>query len=407
MKLLVGPGLRDPRGDEAFLVTALKKAADIRTFDADSGDFQSVLKSLPYGWHPDAVLVRDAEFYRLPGGLERAECPVVGLIGDYNLSLNRMLPIMDMFDYFLCDSKGVRIFRRLGYRNCEFFCLYGYDPGFHRDYSMPKEYDIVFIGNLNYKVQQERLNYLHRLASLGRKFRVYIDQMIFGAEYVNILNRSHLVFNRSIRDEVNMRFFEAPACGAVVMNNHIGELDLLGFRPGQHYLPYEDSLEEAVTRYFEWPESRRVSLKEEMRCTLQGHSYEKRAYDMVEHLQEIEIDLPKRKSFASQRDMNQRWARYVSNQVHIPGMGWVNGSLHPIPVQWQRYLVDHELEIENLDFEMWFWWMDILEASGLKEYLCKFMTERLLVLESFGCYQEIQEKIRSKLNRQMYGFSMS
>ncbi|MBW1681774.1 MAG: hypothetical protein JRJ83_10090 [Deltaproteobacteria bacterium] len=106
MKLLVGPGLRDPNGNEAHL-------------------------------------------------------------GDYNLSLGQMLPIMCCFDYFFCDSKGVRIFRKLGFQNCEFLCLYGFDPELHRDYGLEKMWDVAFVGNLNHAIQQERESHLFRLARLA------------------------------------------------------------------------------------------------------------------------------------------------------------------------------------------------------------------------------------------------
>lgn len=114
MRLLVGPGLYDPRGNEAFLVKALKKVADVKTFDQKASSFEDVLSGLPNGWNPDAIVVRDAEFYKIPSGIERADFPIFGLVGDYNLSLNQMLPILGCFDYFFCDTKGVRIFQQIG-----------------------------------------------------------------------------------------------------------------------------------------------------------------------------------------------------------------------------------------------------------------------------------------------------
>ncbi|MBW2103755.1 MAG: hypothetical protein JRH05_14070 [Deltaproteobacteria bacterium] len=170
MKLLVGPGLRDPNGNEAHLVRSLKRMADVVTFDQQVDTLDGLLATLPSGWKPDAMLVRDAEFYRLPRGLEQAEFPVFALVGDYNLSLGQMLPIMCCFDYFFCDSKGVRIFRKLGFQNCEFLCLYGFDPELHRDYGLEKMWDVAFVGNLNHAIQQERESHLFRLARLADRY---------------------------------------------------------------------------------------------------------------------------------------------------------------------------------------------------------------------------------------------
>ena len=81
LKLLVGPGLADPRGNEAFLVKALKRVADVVTFDHNPKRFEDVLRALPARWTPDAVLVRDAEYYKIPAGLEAVEYPVFCLLG--------------------------------------------------------------------------------------------------------------------------------------------------------------------------------------------------------------------------------------------------------------------------------------------------------------------------------------
>ncbi|HDI78183.1 MAG TPA: hypothetical protein ENF54_00940, partial [Desulfobacteraceae bacterium] len=183
MKLLIGPGLYDPKGNEAHLVKSLKKVADVKTFDHTHRNFKDVIDSLPRGWRPEVILIRDAEFYKMPMSLEEADCPVFALIGDYNLTLNQILPVLGVFDYFFCDTKGVRIFNKLGFYNCDFFCLYGYDKDIHKDYGLEKDIDIVFIGNLNHQVQKKRESLLFRLAKLGRYFRIVIDTDIFGTDY--------------------------------------------------------------------------------------------------------------------------------------------------------------------------------------------------------------------------------
>jgi len=58
MKLLVGPGLFDPRGNEAFLVKALKRVADVKTFEQTASNFEDILSNLPHNGNPDAIVVR-------------------------------------------------------------------------------------------------------------------------------------------------------------------------------------------------------------------------------------------------------------------------------------------------------------------------------------------------------------
>jgi len=405
MKLLIGPGLSDPKGDEAFLVKALRKVADVKTFDSGIKDFEQLVRSVPHGWTPDAIVIRDAEYYKMPSGLERAELPIFGLIGDYNLSYNQMLPVLGCFDHFFCDSKGVRIFKKLGFNNCEFFCLYGFDPEVHHPYPSKKEWDVVFIGNLNAAVQQDREEYLYQLATLSGNYRIHIDTLIFGSEYASMLSKSHLVFNRSIRDEVNMRFFEAIGCGSVVMNNHLSELDELGLVPDQHYLVFDD-VQATVVRYFkEWSAAERDRIRENAKQVMHEHTYDRRAQDLVKKIQTTRIDISKRR-FAglAEKERKKRWIRYRCDEVDVPGLGrW--HRYDPTMVGWQKHLTRNELEIRSLDFNMWFWWMDLLAASGLHSYLAQFMMERQSLLSSFGCYRDVANTLRERLNILLYGFT--
>lgn len=400
MKLLIGPGLYDPKGNEAHLIKSLKKVADVKTFDSKYNNFQEVLNSLPNGWNPDAILIRDAEYYKIPPFLEVAEYPIFALIGDYNLTLNQMLPIIGVFDYFFCDTKGVRIFNKLGFYNCEFFCLYGYDPDIHKDYGLKKDIDIVFIGNLNHMIQKKREKLLYHLAKLGKYFKVHIDTNVFGIDYAKMLNRSHLVFNYNIRDEANMRFFEAMGCNSIVINRHIEELDLLGFIPNLHYLEGKN-LQESVFKFFhKWGIKKKECMKDAIKEILPQHSYNSRAEELVKRIKKLMNNncvLRREFSLLSKKQREQRWRRYLLDEIEIKGMGKLH-TFHPKMLEWQRYIVDNELKIENLDFSMWKWWIELLKVSGLYGPLLEFLMEKEELIEQFGCYKEILKVIRSEIN---------
>ena len=405
MKVLIGPGLHDPKGNEAFLVAALKRAADVQPFSAGLR-WEQIEASLPAGWTPDVIIIRDAEFYHMPVGIEKAEYPIVGLIGDYNLSLNQMLPVVGVFDYFFCDTKGLRIFRKLGFNNCDFFCLYGYDSNTHKNFGLSKDIDVVFIGNLSSGIQQERDEYIYQLARLDRKYKVLITTGVFGDEYVHLLNRSHLVFNRSIRDEVNMRFFEALACGAVVMNNYLDELRLMGFVANEHYLEYDD-VAEGVDRFFqEWTAENRAQMVQKAAGILAGHSYDDRAAQLLARIAQLDLNPASRlMRELPEKDASNRWERYLASEVNLPGLGKVP-RFHPIVVNWSKQLLSTELEMKGFDFAMWSWWIELLQASGLEAYLSRFLAERLALLDRFECFQEEAGRIKTLLNRILYGFSI-
>jgi hypothetical protein len=304
-----------------------------------------------------------------------------------------MLPIMGAFDHFFCDLKGVRIFKDLGFTNCEYFCLYGFDPEIHKPFGGQKEWDVLFVGNLNHEVQREREQHLYRLARLADKYRVHIGTGIFGAEYARLLANSILVFNQSIRDEANMRFFEALACGAFVLNPRIEELDLLGFSPDEHYLAYE-SLEDAVNGYFQcWPESKKREAAEKSRLALEQHSYEARALELIRRIAGIEVDISKRPlRHLSREQIQARWDMHHCEHIDVAGLGRV-GRYDQRMVIWQTHLVNNNLEIRNFDFLMWIWWINLLSVSGLRSYLARFLDEKERLLESFGCYRKVAAQI--------------
>jgi hypothetical protein len=77
---------------------------------------------------------------------------------------------------------------------------------------------------------------------------------------------------------------------------------------------------------------------------------------------------------------------------------------NPIIVGWQKCLIENELDINNFDFDMWSWWIDLLSVSGLDSYLIQFLAERENLLASMDCYQGVAKKIQDKLNTLVYGF---
>src|SRR5437764_521453 len=76
------------------------------------------------------------------------------------------------------------------------------------------------------------------LAGLGDRYRVVIRTGVFGAEYRALLRRAKVVFNRSARGECNRRALEAPAAGAVLLQEAENREVPLYLDPGAEYVPY-------------------------------------------------------------------------------------------------------------------------------------------------------------------------
>lgn len=398
MKILLGPGLHDPKGNEAFLVAAMKRHANVRTFDAHG------IHQQPDDWTPDAVIVRDAEYYPIMPGIENVECPIIGLVGDYNLTLPRMLPIMGMFDHIFCDLRGVELFSKLGHRNVDYFCLYGYDPGLHRDYGMPKNNDVVFVGNLNFAVQQDRARYLHDLLKLRDRYKIVIASNVYGEDYARLLNSARVVANFPVRGELNMRFFEAYGCGAVCMQPLSQELIDSGFDDYEDYTPIKDGDCESGLRY-----AIRYSRSDASREKFEEFTYDRQAKELISNIDALLPTLaPKARKFRIMPDVekNRRWAQYHAPSHDTPP--WDNrlSLFDPRLVRYQKDIVDNVGDIPNFNFDQWAWWIDLLLANGYNNAAQEFMAEKEDMLRCFAGFGAIKEKLRKRLNVEAYGFCL-
>ncbi|MEZ5990297.1 MAG: glycosyltransferase [Planctomycetota bacterium] len=192
-------------------------------FDGHAQGFDELMAMLPADFEPDALLFFWPDQEPVPEGLERAPFPVVGLLSDYNLSLPHVTGLWPYFDAMLCDRPGLPVLGRLGFGAVGPIGQYSFRPDVHRVHTdeggapLPRDLDLVFAGNLNPVVQRERAPWLDRLRALGDRARVFVGQVPLGEDYGRLLSRARLAFNRSIRGECNLRAFEAPACGALLL----------------------------------------------------------------------------------------------------------------------------------------------------------------------------------------------
>jgi hypothetical protein len=231
-----------------MLVEGVHYPYDI-AFDPARGSWRELAAALPRGFRPDFVLLWWPDQEPLPADLHECEATVVGVISDYNLTLPQLTALQSCFDVLLCDRAGVPLFERLGFADVRWFCQYSWKRPFHRLHAdVARDLDVGFAGNLNPAVQRERAPWLARLAALGsRGVGVEVRQGLRGADYGRFLNRCRIGFNRSIRGEMNLRAFEVPACGALLLMER-GNLEVRDFfADGEECVLYgDDDFEEVV-----------------------------------------------------------------------------------------------------------------------------------------------------------------
>jgi len=219
-------------------------------FDPSNGSWDELSAALPAGFEPDLVMIWWPDQEPLPAGMEHCPATVVGIVSDYNLSLPYVAGLWPFFDVLLCDRRGQQLFSRLAFADVRYWCQYAHKRPFHRSYADPgpRDIDIGFAGNLNAAVQRERAGWVDRLRSLDdRGVAVAIETGMHGEAYGRFLNRCKIGWNRSIRGEVNLRAFEVPACGALLLmeRDNLEVRDF--FVPGAECVLYgDDDFEDVV-----------------------------------------------------------------------------------------------------------------------------------------------------------------
>ncbi len=189
-------------------------------FDPSTGSWDELAGSLPRGFRPDLVLLWWPDQEPLPAGLEHCPVPIAGVVSDYNLTLPYVAALAPFFDLLLCDRAGEPLFERLGFVNVRYWCQYAHKRPFHRVWpdAAARDVDVGFAGNLNPTVQRARAPWLDRVRALAaRGVRAVVQGGVRGEAYGRFLSRCRIGWNRAIRGEMNLRGFEVPACGALLL----------------------------------------------------------------------------------------------------------------------------------------------------------------------------------------------
>jgi GT2 family glycosyltransferase/Flp pilus assembly protein TadD len=265
-RYLFGPVSRDyaDRNLKTFRATgeclAFNAAGDLDLQIGASDTWDAVCSRLPDGWRPD-FLALNLSYTSVPNSLWQAPVPLIGLAGDWSLLWHyyrRRLPSCEMV---LTDLAGAEAMNRAGMAHGRAAVLFGCDalhlaaPG----HEAVRDIDILFVGNVNPAVQRERLSWLGRLATLADRWNVRIATGVFGDEYRQLLARSRIVFNRSIRGECNLRTFEAAAAGALLFQESENREVPRIFADRTECVFYDESnLEALLTHYLEHEEERRT-----------------------------------------------------------------------------------------------------------------------------------------------------
>ena len=256
-------------------IRGLVKDHDIPYF---TPDISTALSRLPSGWEPDIFLWVESGVWDPMEGFQKLPCLTACYLIDTHLGIDRRVEWARNFDIvFIAQKADIVRFRESGIKNV-FWLPLACDPEIHGKKSDKKLYEIGFVGSLNNPHRVDLLN------MLKQKFDVYYERCFF-ERMAEVFSQSKIVFNNSVKDDLNMRVFEAMASGSMLLTDESRGSGLTGlFEDRKHLVIYrnEDELFELVDYYMENDKERENIAEAGMKEVVAKHTYEHRVEEMMD-----------------------------------------------------------------------------------------------------------------------------
>jgi hypothetical protein len=231
---------------------------------------------------------------------------------DTHIKPERCLEKAKDFDFVFCAQRpGAQAMRKAGMGAR--WCPLAFDPEVHRKHPLPKILDISFVGNSGrlrwgnffYEGKEIFRERTRLLSVLKKRFNLFTGKFFF-EDMAVVFSLSKIVFNKSVKDDVNMRVFEALGCGSLLVTNPIeGSQDLL-FKPGEHFIEYRSrrDLVEKATYFLHHDEERERIAALGREEALRKHTY---AHRMEYMLSFLTPHTPKRFDFSRLSPAEDEW----------------------------------------------------------------------------------------------------
>jgi len=264
------------------------KANDIQ-IDPENDDISEVL--IQSGFKPDAILQVDSIDQRVFfKGLEKIEVPKAFYAIDAPINEFWQRHYANMFDRIWVDQHDVwKKWQNEGISWVRWLPLAADEKIFFSD-DTERDIPLVFVGTLDHDRRPKRSAILYRLKQITEVEVIHGDgsRSVPPEEVANYYRRAKIVLNELLFDGVNLRTFEAMACGAVVLTEkNRGEERL--FKDGKEIAGFDtENLEQLVTDLLE-DDQFRIGISEAgKKKIIEDHTITARAQQVLKKLGKLE-----------------------------------------------------------------------------------------------------------------------
>lgn len=244
-----------------------------------------ILPRLPAGWSPDLFLWVESVPGYYPRRIPEIGCPTACYLIDSHLNLPLHLEWAPRFDcVFLAQREYLDAFRDAGCQRV-FWLPLACDPDLHSPPGTQNPepgtptYDIGFVGSLTkYNLRRQRL-----LDLLRTRFAVHVERS-FLRQMAGTFAASRIVFNGAVKNDLNMRVFEAMCSGSMLLTDRApgSGLDEM-FVDREHLAIYDDDTLLDLAAYYLAHDEEREAIAERGRAeVLRWHTYDRRAASLMD-----------------------------------------------------------------------------------------------------------------------------
>jgi hypothetical protein len=227
---------------------------------------------------PEIVLLIDTAGEMFPRGLEKISCPTAIFLIDMHANFELRKQMSLFYDYiFLAQKDYIDTFKKTG-NECVYWLPHACDPEIHVPGEMEKIYDVGFVGHVHSDHRRKKLEFISKHFKINDFNKPYPRD-----EISTIYGQSKIVFNCSLKDDLNMRVFEAMASGALLITDRIpnGQSEL--FKDGEHLVEYtnDDDLLQKIDYYLKNEHLRLKIAKAGQKLVLAQHTYSNRCQTIL------------------------------------------------------------------------------------------------------------------------------
>jgi len=244
----------------------------------------AVVQRISREWPVDLLLCGCPELYPPPLDIEACPAKTAAMISDWNLYQPQLEHNLCRFDVVLCDRMGSEHLRLHACAPRYWGPVYSHRSLVHRDHGLERDIDIGFYGNLLPAAHPRRAKLLEQVRALSERYRVEISGEHSQEAYARLLNRTKIAFNATLRGEMNLRCFEAPACGALlfVEQDNLECGDYLAH--GQSVVYYTDDTLTALMQHYLGASAKREALAKNGQAIVESMAAEYRMDDFFDYL---------------------------------------------------------------------------------------------------------------------------